>query len=119
MNLAGRFLGPEKAKMMSQAFDFASQITQITNNPKEALERAGVSAQDIKTAQTLLNNPAGNFIIKCLGGDKNEIIQGLKKAEEIFNDTGTPVLPYSSMAEQAPVNELQELQATLARLKNC
>lgn len=114
MNLAGRFIGAEKTQKLSQAFDFANQITSVTRNPEEVMQKAGITLENVRTARTLLANPFGEMIVKCLGGDKQTILSGLSKAEQML---GGAALKQISFAEQAPASELDELQATLARLK--
>ncbi len=115
MNLVGRFLGPERTQRLSQAFDFANQLTSFTRNPEEVMQKAGITLENIKTARNLLGNPFGETIIRCLGGDKQTVLSGLNKAEQMLNGS-TP--KQISFAEQAPASELDELQATLARLKS-
>ena len=108
LSAAGRFLPQEKIQLLSQAYDFANKITDITQNPKEALEKAGVTKQDLEKAKKLINNPVAGFF---LGEKKQSVIDGLNKAEMFFNGQ------INSLSEQAPVSELEQLQANLARLK--
>ena len=117
MNLAGRFLGPERTQRLSQAFDFANQLTSFTRNPEEVMQKAGITLENIKTARNLLGNPFGETIIRCLGGDKQTVLSGLNKAEQMLNSSASAPKQIS-FAEQAPASELDELQATLARLKS-
>lgn len=95
-------------QLLSQAYDFANKITDITQNPKEALEKAGVTKQDLEKAKKLINNPVAGFF---LGEKKQSVIDGLNKAEMFFSGQ------INSLSEQAPVSELEQLQANLARLK--
>ena len=113
MNLAGRFLGAEKAQRLSQAFDFANQLTSMTQNPEEVMRKAGITLENVRKAQSLLSNPFGETIVRCLGGDKQTVLNGLSRAEQMLSAP-----KQISFAEQAPANELDELQATLARLKS-
>ena len=108
LSAAGRFLPQEKMQLLSQAYDFANKITDMTQNPKEALEKAGVTKQDLEKAKKLINNPVAGFF---LGEKKQSVIDGLNKAEMFFNGQ------INSLSEQAPVSELEQLQANLARLK--
>ena len=108
LSAAGRFLPQEKIQLLSQAYDFANKITDITQNPKEALEKAGVTKQDLEKAKKLINNPVAGFF---LGEKKQSVIDGLNKAEMFFSGQ------INSLSEQAPVSELEQLQANLARLK--
>lgn len=80
----------------------------MTQNPKEALEKAGVTKQDLEKAKKLINNPVAGFL---LGEKKQSVIDGLNKAEMFFDRQ------INSLPEQAPVSELEQLQANLARLK--
>lgn len=112
LSLAGRFLPQEKIQLLSQAYDYANKITDITQNPKEALEKAGVTKQDLEKAKRLINNPMAGFF---LGDKKQMVIDGLSRAESLFD--GQPIEQVSSLTEQAPVSELEQLQANLARLK--
>lgn len=84
----------------------ANRITDMTQNPRDALEKAGVTKEDLVKARNLVNNPMASFV---LGDKKQAIIDGLRRAESLFED--------NSFTEQAPVNELEQLQANLARLK--
>lgn len=117
MNLAGRFLGAEKTQKLSQAFDFANQLTSVTRNPEEVMQKAGITLENVRTARSMIANPLGEMIIKCLGGDKENVLSGLSKAEQMLNSSENAPKQIS-FAEQAPANELDELQATLARLKS-
>jgi len=45
------------------------------------------------------------------GNKKQSVIEGLNRAEALFDKQ------VNSLSEQAPVNELEQLQANLARLK--
>ena len=72
------------------------------------MEKAGVTKQDLEKAKKLLNNPVAGFF---LGEKKQSVIDGLNKAEMFFNGQ------INSLSEQAPVSELEQLQANLARLK--
>lgn len=83
----------------------------MTQNPKEALEKAGVTKQDLEKAKKLINNPMAGFV---LGDKKQSLIDGLARVEALFNEQPSQI---SSFTEQAPVNELEQLQANLARLK--
>lgn len=104
--MAGAFLPKEKIQILSQAYDMANKITDITNNPKEALEKAGVTRADLEKAKRLINNPMASMIL----GDKTQsVIDGLNKAESFFGD--------NLLTEQAPVNELEQMQKNLAALK--
>lgn len=113
LNLAGRFLGPEKTQRLSQAFDFANQLTSFSQNPEEVMQKAGITLENVRKAQSLLSNPFGETIVRCLGGDKQTVLNGLNKAEQMLS--AQKQIPF---VEQAPANELDELQATLARLKS-
>ncbi len=104
MTMASRFLPQEKMQLLSQAYDMANKITDMTSNPKEALEKAGVTRQDVEKAKQLLNNPMASLL---LGDKKQSVLEGLNKAESLF----------SSQTEQTPVSELEQLQRTLATLK--
>lgn len=72
------------------------------------MEKAGVTKQDLEKAKKLINNPVAGFF---LGEKKQLVIDGLNKAEMFFNGQ------INSLSEQAPVSELEQLQANLARLK--
>lgn len=115
MNLASRFLGAEKAQRLSQAYDFANQLTSATQNPEEVMQKAGITLENVRKAQNLIENPFGEMIITCLGGNKQKVAAGLKRAEEMLGGTAPKQIPF---VEQAPASELDELQATLARLKS-
>ena len=85
----------------------ANRITDITKDPKEALQKAGVTRQDLEKAKKLMNNPLASFV---LGDKRQSVLEGLNKAETLFDDFNLPT-------EQAPVSELEQLQRTLATLK--
>lgn len=78
----------------------------MTNNPREALEKAGVTIKDLEKAKTLINNPIASFI---LGDKKQSVIDGLNKAEHLFEN--------NLLTEQTPVDELEQLQNNLKLLK--
>lgn len=104
--MAGQFLPQEKIQMLSQAYDMANKITDMTSNPKEALEKAGVTRSDLEKAKKLINNPLAGMI---LGDKRQSVIDGLNRAESLLGD--------NLLAEQAPVNELEQMQKNLAMLK--
>ena len=107
LKLAGQFLPQEKIQILNQAYDMANRITDMTKDPKEALQKAGVTRQDLEKAKKLINNPMASFV---LGDKRQSVLEGLNKAEGFLND-------YSLPTEQAPVSELEQLQRTLATLK--
>lgn len=106
--MAGRFLPQEKIQTLSNAYDFANKITDLTNDPKVVLEKAGITKKDLEKAKALINNPLFSML---LGEKKQAVLEGLNKAENFFNGGN------NSLAEQAPASELEQLQANLARLK--
>ena len=84
----------------------ANKLTDITQNPKEALERAGVTRADLERAKSLINNPIASFV---LGDKRQSVIDGLNKAESLFEN--------NLLIEQAPISELEQMQRNLALLK--
>lgn len=94
MGALSKFLSPQKAQVLSQAFDTANKITDITKNPVEAMQRAGITANDLATAKRLLNNPLSGFIVNRLGVSKEEILAGIDKAETLLK-SGTNSLPWN------------------------
>jgi hypothetical protein len=114
MNFAGRFLGPERTKTLSQAYDFAQQITSFTKSPEEALKQAGVTLENARKAQKMLDSPLGDMVVRFVGGNKEEILKGLKKAEDFLSEPSYQRFP---PVEQTPTSEIDELQASLERLK--
>lgn len=109
MNLASRFISPEKLQTVSKAFDMATEISAIAQNPRDALEKAGITREDLKKAESLLNNPLASSVLGYVGANKQDILNTIRQAEGTFN-TITPV-------EQAPTGgELEALQKTLAML---
>ena len=79
------------------------------------MQKAGITLENVRKAQNLIENPFGEMIITCLGGNKQKVAAGLKRAEEMLGGTAPKQIPF---VEQAPASELDELQATLARLKS-
>ena len=106
LKLAGQFLPQEKIQRLSQAYDFANRITDMTNNPREALAKAGVTKKDLEKAKNLMNNPLASFL---LGDKRQSVVDGLNRAESLFED--------NLITEQAPVSELEQLQRNLQTLK--
>lgn len=84
----------------------ANKITDMTNNPREALQKAGVTRADLEKAKKLINNPMASFI---LGDKRQSVIDGLNKAESLFEN--------DLLMEQSPVSELEQMQRNLAKLK--
>lgn len=80
----------------------------MTQNPKEALQKAGVTRNDLERAKQLMNNPMASFL---LGDKKQSVIDGITRAEMLFDKGVQP------STEQVHVDELEQLQANLARLK--
>lgn len=106
--MAGRFLPREKIQTLSNAYDFANKVTDLTNDPKVVLEKAGITRKDLEKAKALINNPLFSML---LGDKKQVVLEGLNKAENFFNYEN------NLFVEQAPTSELEQLQANLARLK--
>lgn len=107
MNLASRFISPEKQQIVSKAFDMATQIYAVAKNPRDALERAGITKEDIKKAESLLNNPLAGSVLDYVGANKQDMLSTFTQAKNFID---TPV-------EQAPAGgELEALQKTLAML---
>ena len=111
MSLAQKFMKPETAQKLSSAYDAAKQIMDTTQNPQEALQKAGVKREDIEKLRNMLNMPMAGWVIKSLGVNKDDLVSGLNRAESLFNAPQVNSLP-----EQAPSSELERLQANLARL---
>lgn len=112
MNLASKFMGQNNVQKLSQAFDFANGILNATQNPQEALQKAGVSAADLTKAKALLNSPFAGMVAKACGTTKEDMMRGLSNLDGLFG--GASVSPPT---EQAPASELERMQANLARLK--
>lgn len=110
MNLASRFISPEKMQMVNKAFDVATQISAVAQNPQDALEKAGITKEDLNKAESFLNNPMAGTILSALGANKQDMLNTINQAKGIFTK--------NTFTEQAPVNgELEALQKTLAMLK--
>lgn len=105
-------MGPDKAQKLSRAYDFANGILTATQNPQEALQKAGVSASDLAKAKSLLNSPFAGMIAKACGTTKEDMMHSLDNLNGFFGTTSV-----SPSAEQAPASELERMQENLARLK--
>lgn len=94
--------------LLSQAYDFASKLTDETRDPREVFKKAGITPENIKTLKNLVNLPvAGNL----LGNKKEAILAGANAAEKMLDNL------VFSLPEQAPVSEIERLQASLEQLK--
>lgn len=112
MQDAQKFLGQGGAGKFGQLFDLASRIVNTCQNPKEELQKLGVNANTIKMAKGFINFPGvGSLINKY--GNKELVLKDLDKLEKLFLSENQN----SSVVEQAPANELEQLQANLAKLK--
>lgn len=105
MNLANKFLPPEKVSKLAQAFDGANSIMSIATNPQEALSKAGVTTKDLDSIENLLNNPMAGFVLGPLGVNKTEALQVIKQ------------LRGGSTTEQSPVGELDDLEKALKSIR--
>lgn len=105
LNLASRFLSPEKVNNLSKAFDATSDIMNMANNPQDALQRAGITGNDLSKAEKYLNNPMAALILKTLGVDSGE-------AHKVIDQ-----LKGNSQPEQAPASELDALERALRSIK--
>lgn len=112
LNTVGRFLSPQKAQALSQAFDIANQITDATRDPVEAFRRAGVTPADLASARNLINNPMAGFVLNRFGVKKDDILAGINRAEELLSGRAN-----SPLVEQAPTDELSSLRENLARVR--
>ena len=108
---AQKMLGQKGAGTFGQLFDIASNIVNTCQKPKAELERHGVTADVIRKAKSFINFPGVGWLISKYGS-KEQILADLDKLEKLFNNQEIN-LP----AEQAPADELEQLQANLARLK--
>ena len=90
----------------------ASQIATTCQNPRAELEKHGVTLETIRKAKSFLNFPGVGWIINRYG-NKDQVLADLDKLEKLFE----PANNNYSEVEQAPANELEQLQANLARLK--
>lgn len=93
--------------LLKQAYEMADKITDMTQNPQEALRRAGVTVQDLQKAKKWINNPIASL---ALGKEREKIINGLNRVEGLF-------LGDNLQTEQAPVSELEQMRKNLASLK--
>lgn len=105
-------MGQETVQKLSSAYDAATQIMNVAQNPTDALQKAGVKREDLERARKLLNAPMAGLVIKSLGVNKEQLVDGLNKAESLFD-----CAPVNTLPEQAHGDELGRLQANLARLK--
>lgn len=105
MNLANRFLSQEKVNKLSNAFDTASDIMSMANNPQDALAKAGITQEDLSAIEKHLNNPMANLILGSLGVNKNEAMQVINQ------------LKGNSHVEQSPASELDDLEKALKSIK--
>lgn len=105
MGIASKFLSQEKINKLSNAFDIASEIMSAANNPQEALNKAGITQEDLSAIEKHLNNPMASFILGPLGVNKTEALQVIKQ------------LKGNSQAEQSPVSELDDLERALRSIK--
>ena len=112
MQDAQKMLGQKGAGMFGQLFDLANQIATTCQNPKAELEKHGVTVDTIRKAKNFLNFPGVGWLISKYG-NKEQILEDLNKLEQLFEPTNNNYSP----VEQAPANELEQLQANLARLK--
>lgn len=69
LNVASRFLKPEKAQMLSRAYDVATNILQGSNNPQEVFQKAGIDRASFEKAKSLLNHPLAGWAIQKLACD--------------------------------------------------
>lgn len=105
MNLASKFLSQEKVNKLSKAFDATSDIMSMANNPQEALSKAGITKEDLSAIEKHLNNPMANFILSPFGIDTKQVRDAINQ------------LKGNSLAEQSPVNELDDLEKALKSIK--
>ena len=105
LNLASKFMSPEKVNNLAKAFDTTSNIMNMANNPQEALNKAGITGDDINKIEGYLNNPMAKLLLGPLGVDTTE-------AKRVINQ-----LKGSSQTEQAPVSELDSLEKTLKSIR--
>lgn len=119
MNAASKFLGPQKVQSLSKAFDAANNLMEVTQNPAEVIQKAGITLEDIRKAKTYINNPFAGGLLSLIGGNKEEILRGLGVAETFLSNNTTSVTPISngSLSEQAPVSELDRLMSNLSHIK--
>lgn len=105
LSLANKFMPTEKVNALSKAFDTTSSIMSMANNPQEALQKAGITSNDLNSIEKYLNNPMAGMVLKTLGVDSTE-------AQKVIGQ-----LKGNSQAEQAPVSELDALEKTLQSIR--
>lgn len=69
----------------------------------------------IRKAKSLINMPVVGWLINKYGS-KEQLLNELNRLEQLFEPNGFNQVNNSPM-EQAPVSELEQMQANLARLK--
>lgn len=116
MSAISRFVSPQKAQSLSEAYDLANNLLSATRNPEEVFQKAGITRQSLEKAKSLLNNPMSGFFINLVGGNKEELLKGLSAAESYLN-TRSIGTPNNSLVEQAPASELDKLRENLNRLR--
>ena len=111
MTIASKILSPEKVQALSQAFEVTNNIVSMASNPQEALQKAGVTKQDLTKIKGYLNNPMAGFLLKPLGVDVEQAKQIIANIETMgYQKVNSPTVT-------AQDDELKDLQDNLARLK--
>ena len=90
----------------------ATNIVNTCQNPKAELEKHGVTVETIRKAKSFINFPGVGWLIGKYG-NKEQVLADLDRLEKLFESGNNNNLP----TEQAPVDELEQLRANLARLK--
>lgn len=117
LNAISRYVNPQKAQSLSEAFDVANNLLNAANNPEEVFQKAGITRQSLEKARSLLNNPMSGFFINLVGGNKEELLRGLSAAEA-YLDTRNLGTPNNSLIEQTPASELDKLRENLDKLRS-
>lgn len=102
-------LGQKGVGVFGQLFDVANNILNTCSNPIEELKKYGVTYDTVKKAKSFLSFPGVGWLVNKYG-NKEDILKDLEKLEKIFEGN-------QSLIEQAPVNELEQMQRNLAMLK--
>ena len=118
MNVASKFISPQKVQTLSEAFDFASNLMNAANNPEEVFQKAGINRQNVEMMKSLLDNRMSGFFLNLVGGNKEELLKGLSAAEAYLATRGIDQsTPNNSPVEQTPASELDKLRQELSKLK--
>lgn len=108
-SIAGQFLPSDKVSKLSEVAQKVNGIIALAKSPQEALQRAGVTPQDIQKAKQFINTGMGAMALSLAGLKKEQALEILDRLS-----AGEDLAQSGKVASSD--SQLEAMRADLARL---